>query len=135
MPIPELETMTLPPLTVGGTPIGFTAKEDSAQFSEEKVNPAIRKEFEGGFVVTRPRYTRAPVRKITTGYTGISETDYRILKAFWDRKRGGSVSFTYTHPTSGETLTVRFAETLKASYAGMGLTRLWDVHGITLETV
>lgn len=114
---------------------GFTAKEDSAQFEEERVNPAIRKEFEGGFVATRPRYTRAPSRRITTGFTNISQADYDVLCAYWDTKRGGAISFSYIHPTTGQTLTVRFAEPLKAKYVGMGNTKLWDVHGIVLETV
>lgn len=114
---------------------GLVAREDSAQFEEEYLNPAIRKEFEGGFVATRPRYTRPPARKITTGFTAISQADYARLVNYWNAKRGGSVSFPYIHPTTGETLTVRFVEPLKAKYQGMGQTRLWDIHGIVLETV
>lgn len=114
---------------------GFSAKEDSSLFEEETVDPAIRKEYEGGFVVTRPRYTRAPSTTITTGFTGISEANYRIIRGYWDTKRGGSVSFSYIHPTTNATLTVRFAAPLKAKYVGMGLTRLWNIQDIMLETV
>jgi hypothetical protein len=123
MPFPQLITS------------GFTAREDSAQFQEERRDPAIRKEFEGGFTVTRPRYTRPPARIITTGFTSISQVDLNLLMTYWDDRRGGALSFPYVHPTTGQTLTVRFTEPLRAKYTGMGNTRLWDVHGIKMETV
>jgi hypothetical protein len=135
MAFPELQAMTTPNPVAGQPAIPFAAREDSAQFQEERRDPTIRKEFEGGFVVTRPRYTRPPARVITTGFTSISQLDYNLLMTYWNAKRGGSVSFPYTHPTTGETLTVRFLEPLRAKYVGMGNTRLWDVHGIKLETV
>jgi hypothetical protein len=124
--------MPFPTLEANGS---FLVREDSSQFEEERVDPAIRKEFEGGFVATRPRYTRAPATKITTGFTNMTQTEYAILQSFWDAKRGGSISFTYIHPTTSASLTVRFAAPLKGKYVGMGNTKLWDVHGIQLETV
>lgn len=115
--------------------LGFTAKEDSKHFRENQKDPTIRKEFDGGFVSTRSRYTRPPPRIITTGFTDISDANKVLLMNFYTAQRGGAVSFTYIHPVSGESLTVRFAEPFEASYAGMGFNRRWDIAPIKLETV
>lgn len=123
MPIPSL------------TSTGFTAKEDSKYLSEDPKDPTMRAEAEGGFVMTRARFTRAPPRVVKTGFTNISEADRAKLKAFYDAQRGGAGSFGYTHPVSGESLTVRFAEPPRFRYAGVGATFRWDVPDIKLEEV
>lgn len=116
--------------------LGFTAKEDSKYLTETPNNPVIRGEYEGGYVVTRPRYTRAPTNKITTGFTDISNADKVIFFNYYAAMRGGSNSFTYNHPVSGEAMTVRFGETPPvAKYAGMGTNFRWDIADIDLEQV
>lgn len=123
MPIPGLVSL------------GFTASEDSKYMEEKPNDPAIRKEMEGGFVVSRPRFTRAPTTVITTGFTDISNADKVRLMNFYASMGGGSASFSYTHPVSNDLLTVRFAEAPAPKYAGMGGNHRWDVPNIKLETV
>lgn len=113
---------------------GFTAREDSSLFSKKLVNPAIRKELEGGFVSTRRRYTRT-VYEITTGFTNISHADHLLFEAFVAAVGGGAGSFTYINPVTSESLTVRFKDTPTASYAGLGGVHRWDYKDIKLETV
>lgn len=123
MPIPDL------------TNSGFTAKEDSQFFEITYIEPAIKKEFEGGFVVTRPRFTRMAPRQITTGFTDIDNTNYQKLQDFYVAMRGGSIPFVYNHPISGEAITVRFESPIKGKYVGMGSTRRWNIPSITLTEV
>ncbi len=113
---------------------GFSAKEDSKYFDEKLVDPAIRKEIEGGFVSTRRRFTRS-VREITTGFTDISEENKQRFFDYVETVGGGSASFPYIHPVTGESLTVRFKDTPSAKYAGMGGNHRWDIANIKLETV
>jgi hypothetical protein len=123
MPIPQLDAL------------GFTTREDSKFFEENPVDPAIRKEFEGGFVSSRPRFTRT-MMVFTTGFTDMLDADKVILmgpSGFYDLVRGGSGSFGYIHPVSGDVFTVRFKQPLKAKYVGMGGTHRWDVNPIELE--
>jgi hypothetical protein len=123
MPFPQLQAL------------GFTASEDSSKFSETPVDPAIRGEFEGGFISTRPRFTRPDLEVITTGFTDISDADWRRLRDFYRAARGGSSSFYYIHPVTDELLTVRFLKPLKASYVGMGGNHRWDIGDLELEIV
>ena len=124
MPIPDLVAL------------GFTAKEDSKYLQEEPADPTIRHESEGGFVMTRARYTRAPTVTITTGWTDISDADKRLLMTFYGTvARGGAAAFSYVHPVSGDILTVRFKEPPRPKYAGVGATYRWDVPDVKLETI
>lgn len=123
MPFPELNAL------------GFTASEDSKYFDETQADPAIRKEFDGGFVSTRPRFTRAPPRQITTGFTDINNANKELLFDLYDLARGGSAAVAYIHPVSGETLSVRITKPIKAKYVGMGGNHRWDVASIQLETI
>lgn len=123
MPFPDLINM------------GFTAKEDSKFFDETPVDPALRKEFEGGFVSTRPRFTRAPPILITTGFTDISDLDKELIYELYNLVRGGSGPIGYTHPVSAELFTVRIVRPIKAKYAGIGGFHRWDIASIELETI
>jgi len=114
---------------------GFTALEDSKYFSDVPVDPAMTQEIEGGWEVSRPRYTRAPARVITTGFTDITDAQKTLLFNYYAAMRGGSASFSYLNPVSGETMTVRFAKPPKAEYAGMGGTHRWDIKNIELKQV
>jgi hypothetical protein len=116
-------------------PNTMTAKEDSKYRSERQADPAIRKEVEGGYVLTRPRYTRAPRKTFTTGFTHISETDKAALQTFYSSKKGGSDSFTWADPVTGTVYSVRFVGQPEFTYVGRGPTFLWDVTNIQLEQV
>lgn len=113
----------------------LSKKEDSRYFDIEHEDPAVRSEMEGGYVQSRPRHTRKPRRTITTGFTDLPQADVDTLEAFWDEVKGGSSAFSYTLPTTGEILTVRFKSRLKPKYAGMGGVHRYNVSDIVLEEV
>ena len=81
---------------------------------EESIpDPAIRSEFEDGTVQTRPRFTRMR-RKWTLTWNNLRYADYAALRSFFDSKRGGSTSFSWTNPLDNGMHTVRFSGELTA---------------------
>lgn len=111
--------------------------QDSAYFKVTQADPSMRTPTEGGYVYTRPRFTRRPRRTFVTGFTNISEADRALLEQFWNDTRGGSLAFDWTHPISGEVISVRFAhqKPLEFEYAGIGHWRRWNCGPIELEEV
>jgi hypothetical protein len=116
------------------TALGFIAKEDSAAFDHQMVDPAIKKEIEGGFVISRRRFTRT-VWIYSTGFTDITQADKLLWDQFLASVGGGSASFMYTDPTTSASMAVRFKEIPVAKYAGLGTNFRWDIKPIKLETV
>lgn len=112
---------------------GFAEIEDSQYFEETSTDPTIRVETEGGYVITRKRFTRAPRKLITTGFTFISDAAKEMLASYYAMKGGGAEAIPYIHPISGVTLTMRFKEPMKFKYVGIGPRRAWDVKSISLE--
>ena len=83
---------------------------------EETVgNPAIRSEMESGIVLTRARYTRTR-RVWTLTWANLRGGNYRTLRNFYVAKKGGSLSFSWTHPIENITITVRFNGDLTAKF-------------------
>lgn len=121
-------TANFPTLSIG---------QDSRFFEEEDENPAIGNEMEGGYVTTRPRFTRSPRRMITTGFSQLNESDRTIFKQFWKDHMGSSLAFFYTHPTTSEVILVRFKLGWKPKwvYVGAGELYRWDLPDIPLEEV
>ena len=109
--------------------------EDSKHFTESSADPVKRYEVEGGYTVTRPRYTRTPRKTWTTGFTDLTTTEKNSFVSFWESKKGGSQSFTYLNPADNQTYTVRFKGVPKIKYTGMAALRRWDITEITLEQV
>lgn len=109
-------------------------KEDSSKFSISFEDPVVRGEVEGGYVTTRARHTRRPRRTFTTGFTDMTPAQILSLENFYDSKRGGSVAFTYAHPTTGTVFTVRF-KGFSENYSGAGSVFRWDVGSVQLEEV
>lgn len=108
-------------------------QQDSKYYGVEAEDPAVRSDMEGGYVASRPRFTRTPRKTFTTGFTSISNADRATLEAFWDAKKGGAVVFTWLNPVDGTTHTVRFKEPMTFKYAGLGGVHLWNVTSIVLE--
>jgi len=115
--------------------VALAGLEDSKHFTEASADPAKRAEVDGGYTITRPRYTRLPRKTWTTGFTDLTEVEKNNFQAFWDLKRGGSNSFTYLNPADATEYTVRFKGLPKIKYTGMGPLRKWDITGISLEQV
>ncbi|KVQ35786.1 hypothetical protein [Burkholderia cepacia] len=111
------------------TTMPFCDQQDSSKFQQGKENPAIGSKMDGGYVVTRPRHTRRPRRKFSTGFTNMSQADRDAFDAFFDSVHGGSVIFTYIHPTTKEQILVRFTPDTELSwkYSGVGKNFRWDV--------
>ncbi|KAA5604428.1 hypothetical protein F1188_16350 [Roseospira marina] len=124
-------------------PPALQARLDAKKFEQTHQDPAMRAETEGGYVITRPRFTRRPRRSWTLGLTNIYDDDKATLEAFWNEVRGGSTAFDLTLPITGEVVPVRFADgsTMKFEYTGSILQDdgvhggRWDVSGLTVQEV
>ncbi len=115
-------------------PSGMALKEDSAFYSQKRIDKTVRIETEGGYVVTRPRTTRPPRREWTTGWSEITHADKLKIEVFYESVMGGANSFTWTDPVSLIEYTVRFVGDLEFQYKGIGPTKLWAVK-VKLEQV
>ena len=109
--------------------------EDSKHFSESQADPVQGADVDGGYRITRPRYTRLPRKTWTTGFSDLTDTEKSSFTTFWDLKMGGSDSFTYLNPADAVEYTVRFKGQPKIKYVGMAALRRWEISGITLEQV
>jgi len=109
--------------------------EDSKHFGVSQADPVKRAEIDGGYAVTRPRYTRLPRKTWTTGFSDLTDAQKDSFTTFWDAHMGGSDSFTYLNPADAVTYTVRFKGQPKIDYVGMAALRRWEIKGITLEQV
>jgi hypothetical protein len=70
-----------------------------------------------------------------TGFSDVSQTDKAAFQAFYESKKGGSDSFTWTDPTTSVTHTVRFVGTPDITYTGYGSNFRWNITNIGLEQV
>ena len=113
-------------------PADLAAIQDSKYFQVDLEDKAIKGEVEGGYVHARPRHTRRPRRTFKTGFTELSQTQFDALVAFYDLV-GTYAKFEYLNPATGEQFTVRFGKPFTGKYAGMGLTRLYNVTEIELK--
>lgn len=69
---------------------------DAKFYDVEVENPAIRTEFEGGYVASRTRHRRSRLRRtFTTGYNNLDDLDRVVLEDFWNLVKGGSVIFSW----------------------------------------
>ena len=75
-----------------------TIVQPSYPFNIEYANPAIKGEMEDNTIVTRPRYTKMPIR-CTLRWTGMPNDDYDTLRAFYKKTLGGSVAFNWIYPS------------------------------------
>jgi len=113
----------------------LSKKQDSKYFSESAIDPVMKTKVDGGYVMTRAKYTRTPRRTFTTGFSLITDNDKALLQTFWSDVKGGSDAFEYTHPISSESVTVRFTGSYTFKYAGAGDNYRWDVSSIQMEEV
>lgn len=111
---------------------------DAATFMEESENPSIEPaKMEGGYVITRPRFTRRPRRSFSFNFTLMNDVNKTTLFNFWNTVRGGSNAFTWTHPQTGEAINVRFSPqtTMRFKRIGFGANSFWQTETITLVEV
>jgi hypothetical protein len=75
-------------------------------------DPTIRSTKEGGYVSTRPRFTRIP-KKWQMSYSqgnALPLADKLLLEAHEESVHVGANSFTWTNPMDGVTYTVRYVD-------------------------
>lgn len=105
-------------------PSGMVA--DSAKFSTDLADNAIRDETEGGYTITRARSTRMPRRSWKLGYTFSTNADKNTIEDFWKLTLGTSRIFNWTDPESLIVYQVRFKGTISSKYVGKGPLHRWD---------
>lgn len=111
---------------IGFDPSGLSIKID---------NPALKHKVDGGYSISRPRYTKPAAATVTCRYVALTQNDVTTITNFWNSVAGGSKAFMFTEPASGVQAKVRFAnESLDFKYVGHGAIRAWDVE-LTFETV
>jgi len=100
---------------------------DSSKFETSKTDPAMKADMDGGYTVTRARFTRKPRKIFKCGFTMISGADKGVLDDFWDAARGGARSFEWLCPMDGIKYQVRFDSTeMTFTYRGAGGNHFWD---------
>jgi hypothetical protein len=110
---------------------------DAATFTEKFEDVALPPaEMEGGYSITRPRFTRAPRRTFTFKFVEMRDADKAILSTFWATVRGRSNIFQWTHPVSHEVINVRFGEmSMQFSRIGFGALNLWESDTVVITEV
>lgn len=111
---------------------------DALTFTEGHENPAIAEaKMEGGYVLSRPRFTRRPRRTFTFAYVDMTDTDKSTLATFWDTIRGSSAAFDWTHPATAEVINCRFSADTKMKFSreGYGPTNRWRTETLSLVEV
>ena len=104
-----------------------------SDFSEQIKKGHIKRKFEDGTPLSRPKETRAR-RKFHLGWKGIDQTDLDLLMAFFVTNIGET--FTWDHSLTDEEITVRFEkdEFPKAAWVGWrGGIQAYSITGLTLE--
>lgn len=89
-------------------------------------DPTLRTPFEGGYVQTRPRFTRIP-RRWSISYAegnALPAADKTTLYNFESARGVGGEAFTWTSPFDGGSYTVRFAAPIE--FAPVTGTATWS---------
>lgn len=111
---------------------------DAATFRQTSEDPAISPaKMDGGYVISRPRFTRRPRRSYMFTFVEMQDTDMTTLQNFWDTVRGSSNAFNWVHFQTGATINVRFDPATKLVFTrdGYGPVNRWHTDVITLTEV
>lgn len=118
--------------TLSRLPDGEKFKLSSPNASKEG------KDTDGGYWITRPRFTRRPPKSFKFSYTDISDDDKATLLDFWeDKAKGSSVAFNWTDPSTGLIHNVRFGKGVELEFdrTGYGPINRWDTNELTVTEV
>lgn len=116
-------------------------KHDSEKFRvTHAMDPAIELESEGGWKITRARFTKRPPRVFTLAFTDLSTADKDVLVQLYNDTRGSSEIITgWVDPTDAQQapISVRFKQGTipEYTYKGKGGNHRWDVSSVVLEEV
>jgi len=123
------------PQTAAFPPAEMSRYYDSSSFALELDDPASKLVTEGGYTMTRPKYLRRPRRNFTVGFSDLNNDDKEILEEFWNDHGGSGSTFTFSDPSGGADVKVRFNSNIKFDYRGYGDTIRWSVSGIKVSEV
>jgi len=71
---------------------------------ESTQKAVIKSEYNGGYEIQRPRYTRTR-KQFTLGFNKLTETEKLTLESFMMDNQG--LAFNFTHPTTSTVYSVR----------------------------
>ncbi len=71
----------------------------------EVIKPVLTASYDGGYEQTRRKYTRT-TRRFKIGFTALTNANALILEEFFEANQ--ALDFTFTHPITNNTHTVRF---------------------------
>ena len=111
---------------------------DGLTFTQLQEDPAIAEaKMEGGYVLSRPRFTRRPRRTFSFDYVDMTDTSKTSLETFWNTVFGSANSFTWVHPITFENILVRFSKDTKMKFTrvGYGPINRWKSDTIVLTEV
>jgi hypothetical protein len=117
----------------------LSMKPDGDSLMVEIENPAISPpKTDGGYMFTRPLYTRSPPRTWTFAYSDLGQSDYLTMEDFFkNQAKGSSVAFTWVHPVTAENALVRFSKDFKLQMTrvGIGSNHRYKTNTISLTEV
>lgn len=117
----------------------LSKKPDGESFKLKVPNPAKEPEdTDGGYSITRPKYTRKPPLTFTFAFKDISQADRDTLLTFWrEIVKGSSVAFNFRDPTNGVLHNVRFGKGYELEFkrVGFGSNHRYDTNDIVLTEV
>jgi len=106
-----------------------TIQAPSFPLEEEIIKPQIKTEFEAGYAQSRPRATVAK-RRFRLVWKAMPDADFTSLASAFASDQGSA--FTWTHPSTSSSYTVRYAEDgLRSTLQTTGLRSV----SVTLEQV
>ena len=101
---------------------------------ESRVDNTIKSDTEAGYVITRARYSKVR-KKFNIIYQLLTAADKALLDTFIDTVSGATDSFTWVHPASGTSYTVRFEDPPEIELTGFDGTSYYYVASFTLVEV
>lgn len=116
----------------------LSALPDGATWQVSQENPAIEgNDTDGGYWVTRRRYTRTPPKSFSFSYADISHADMITLQNFWNQVGGSSSGFNWVNPVDNVTYNVRFGKGMKLDFQriGFGANHRFSSSTITLTEI
>lgn len=117
----------------------LSRKPDGETYGVSSPNPSKEgNDTDGGYWMTRPKYTRKPPRSFKFKFTDLSQADHDALLDFWETKaKGSSVAFLWRNPADKKQYNVRFGKgmSLTLDRTGYGPINRYDSGEITLTEV
>lgn len=112
----------------------YPTLSNAMEFTEDPLDyQVIATKMEAGYVQTRAKNTTAP-RVLHINHVYLSTADVSTWESFWNARKGAGESFSFTHPRTGSTITMRFqAGTMPSIEYIPNTFRRYNITGIVLE--